>query len=164
MNISRLSYLWHLNIVSNVLVFKLCKETRLLSRVHCQTLLSDWLTLFSLVMPYIKWAVKGTWAFVHIHNPLLVMAKIKLIESLRSTERTATRTVQGSENISTHNFRNVLRKFLTVDIIPHKSNYQFYFYQGFFSWCYLLFIFSLQKGHTTFYISFRGPFHKTLYL
>ena len=30
---------------------------------------------------YIKWTVKGTWAFVYINNPLFVMAKIKLIES-----------------------------------------------------------------------------------
>ena len=32
-----MSYLWNLN-VSSVLIFKLCKETRLLARLHCQTL------------------------------------------------------------------------------------------------------------------------------
>ena len=45
MNMSCMSYLWNLN-VSSVLIFKLCKETRLLARLHCQTLLSDWLAFF----------------------------------------------------------------------------------------------------------------------
>ena len=47
--LSCMSYLWKLN-VSSVLVFKLCKGTRLLSRLYCQTLLSEWLpSFFSLV-------------------------------------------------------------------------------------------------------------------
>ena len=84
---SCMSYLWNLN-VSSVLIFKLCKETRLLARLHCQTLLSDWLAFFSsLVITYMKRVVKGTLSFVYFNNPLLVMAKIKLIESLRSIKR-----------------------------------------------------------------------------
>ena len=73
-------HLWNSNI-SSVLVFKLCKETCLSSRLHCQTLLSDWLTFFfTLVITYIKLAVcSGSWAFVYINNRLLVIAKIKLI-------------------------------------------------------------------------------------
>ena len=52
-----------------------------------------WLIGFfsSLVITYIKWAVKGTLAFVYINNPLFVMAKINLIESLRSIKRTTIR-------------------------------------------------------------------------
>ena len=87
--LSCMSYLWNLN-VSSVHIFKLCKETRLLASLYCQTLLSDWLAFFSslvITYRYMKRVVKGTWAFVYINNPLLVMAKIKLIESLRSIKR-----------------------------------------------------------------------------
>ena len=89
-NMSCMSYLCNLN-VSSVLIFKLCKETRLLARLHCQTLLSDWLAFWYLVITYIEWAVKGTRAFVYINNAVLVTASIKLIESLRSIKRTTIR-------------------------------------------------------------------------
>ena len=39
MNMSCMSHLWNLSI-SSVVIFKLCRETRLPSRVHCQTLFS----------------------------------------------------------------------------------------------------------------------------
>ena len=55
---SRMSYLWNLN-VSSVLIFKLCKETRLLSRVPCQTLLSDWLAFFFFGNTIHKMSCKG---------------------------------------------------------------------------------------------------------
>ena len=78
MNMSCMSYLWNLN-VSSVLIFKLCKETCLLARLHCQTLLSDWLAFLFFVNNIHNKSVKGTWAVVFINNPFLVMAKIKLI-------------------------------------------------------------------------------------
>ena len=75
--------------VSSVLLFKLCKETSLLSRLHCWTLLSDWLTSFFPFNNNIhKMSWKGLWAFVFINNPLLENGKIKLIKSLRNTKRT----------------------------------------------------------------------------
>ena len=85
---SCMSYLWNLNVISILL---LCKETHLLSRLHCQTLLSDWLTFFFGNKIH-NVSCKGAWVyFVYINNPLLVMDKIKLIESLRSTKRTTIR-------------------------------------------------------------------------
>ena len=81
---------WNLN-VSSVLIFKLCKETRLLARLHCQTLLSDWLAFFFFGNNIHKMSCKGYMSIFYINNPLLVMAKIKLIESLRSIKRTTTR-------------------------------------------------------------------------
>ena len=53
-----MSYLWNLN-VSSVLIFKLCKEICLLARLHCQTLLSDWLAFFSFGNNIYKMSCKG---------------------------------------------------------------------------------------------------------
>ena len=90
MIMSCMSSLWNLN-VSSVLIFILCKETRyLLDFTVRHYWVTNWL-LSSLVITYIKWAVKGTWAFFYINNPRLVMAKIKLIKSLRSIKRTTIR-------------------------------------------------------------------------
>ena len=67
MNMSQISYLWNLDI-SSVLVLKLYKEPRLLCRLHCQTLLSDWLTeFFSSVVTYKKWALKEP---KHLFTPI----------------------------------------------------------------------------------------------
>ena len=97
--------------VMHVLKFKLRKETCLLAGLHCQTLLSDWLAFSSsLVITYIKWAVKGTWAFVN--NPLLVMAKIKLIESLCSTKHTTIR------------YNGLKIRLLLTDLVALKSIWQ----------------------------------------
>ena len=115
----------------------------------------------------IKLAVKGTGAFAYINNPILVMAKIELIEWLLCTKR-----VKGSENQTitldlqnpnththTHTHAQSLKSIqqLMVIIFPLKRLFQalsfwgkFYFHVVLSFKCLWNLIFSflgLQTGH-----------------